>query len=117
MLWIRFGFKLIDSSVFNIDTAWAEKQWIYDKNDEPIVPDSIVGFKFIPTHSTQDFDNIKNFRFGFANLDTLNGQGYGIQESKWEFNPKVSKDTIRIFVRQGNPDTTIGWKRPMIRDT
>ena len=113
----KISFKLIDGSVVKIDTAWAESMWIYDKNDKPIVPDSIVGFNFILPFSKQNFSDNMNFRFDFANLDTLNGQGYGIEESKWEFNPKALKDTIRILIQQRNPDTTLGWERPIINDT
>lgn len=113
----KFSFKLIDSSVINIDTAWAESLWIYNENHKPTVPDTIVGFNFILPFSKQNFSDIRNFRFDFANLDTLNGQGYGLQESKWVFNPKVLKDTIRILIQLRNPDTTLGWTRPIISDT
>jgi len=113
----KFSFKLIDNSFIKIDTAWAESKWIYDKNDQPIVPDSIVGFNFILPFTKQNFDTIKNFRFDFANLDILNGQGYGIEESKWKFNPQFLKDTIRILIQQRNPDMNIGWKHPIIKDT
>jgi len=110
----RFSFKLIDSSIVKIDTAWAESDWIYDKIGKPLKSDSIKGYNFIIPIIKQDF---KSFKFSFSPIDTLNGIGYGIQESKYVFKPKVLKDTIKILVEQKNPDTTYGWTRPIINDT
>ena len=110
----RFSLTLIDSSMVKIDTAWAEAEWIYDKNSKPLISDTIKGYNFIIPILKQDF---RNFKFSFSPIDTLNGTGYGLQESKYVFNPKVLKDTIKILVEQKNPDTTYGWTRPITKDT
>jgi hypothetical protein len=111
----KLRFRLFDYSVVDVDTAWAEKRWIYDKNQKPIIPDSVVGFNFVLPFSK--WDNINNYRFCFRTLDTLNDPYCLMQGSKWESWPKILNDTIKILIQQRNRDTTIGWKQPIISDT
>jgi hypothetical protein len=106
-------FKLIDSTVLLIDTAWTEMSFTY-KNGERFY-DSQFGYIFnVPFK--KEVPN--SFTFSFELLDKSNQEfTNGIGEDKCELRPKILKDTLKIILEQKNTEKGVGWISPIITDT
>ena len=107
------SFVLIDGTLLQVDTAWTEMSFIYNNGER--VYDSRFGYIFnVPFQ--KEVPN--SFTFSFELLDKSNQEfTNGIGENKCELRPKTLKDTLRIILKQKNPDKDIGWISPIITDT
>jgi hypothetical protein len=110
----RFTFRLLDNSLIQIDTAWAELPWTYGKDAVPIVKKS-SGYRIIIPIKKQEFEK---FIFIFSLADSNNRHSTnGIEPDRCVVWPKTLKDTIAILLEEKSPDTLYGWRKSVITDT
>ena len=111
----KFQFRLFDSSVILIDTAWAETEWIHGENGKiNIAGDS--GYNMIipiPTMNDAKF----NFEFEMADRTNDSFGGEGPSRNRQVIYPRKLNDKLKIVMVQINPDTSLGWTRPLVTDT
>ena len=107
------SFNLLDGTEIQIDTAWAEISFTYNKNKK--IFDSRYGYNFaIPFH----LKDPETFTFNFHLVDTSNQMFTNGREKIMSIlNPKELFDTMKIFLEQKDPDTSKGWTNPIITDT
>lgn len=108
-------FLLLDATVMEIGTAWTEMSFTYKNGKREI--DTAYGYHFsVPSTN----DNLKNFTFTFDLLDKANrvftNAGPG-EDGLTQLCPAHLYDTMRVLLEQKNPDTLLGWSKPIITDT
>jgi hypothetical protein len=106
-------FNLIDGTVMKIDTAWTEVSFTY-KNGKRVLNDT-YGYHFSIPFMKQ---TPKIFTFSFELTDTTNRIfTNGMDENMTQLCPKILYDTMRVSLEQRNPDTSVGWMKPIVTDT
>lgn len=106
-------FKLIDGSRMLIDTAWREVSFTY-KNGKKI-PDSLFGYNFSIPYK---FSGKQEFKVLLRLMDSSNVFfTNGMNPDVCFLRPKRLYDTMNVLLEQKNPDTSLGWLKPIISDT
>jgi hypothetical protein len=106
---------LLTGKKMRIDTAWAEISFTYKEGKK--ISDSTYGYNFtIPF--TEEVHTKYNFPFSFGLADSSNRMftnGMGLKEC--QLRPIYLFDTMKVLLEQKNPDTSLGWLKPIITDT
>lgn len=109
----KASFNLLDGTKIQVDTAWTEISFTY-KNGNKIF-DSAYGYNFAIPYKREDEEN---FSFNFSLVDTTNQMfTNGMGKNACQLRPKYLYDKMQVLLEQKNPDTTKGWKHPIITDT
>lgn len=106
-------FELLDGTSMQIDTAWTEVSFTY--MDGKNIIDSADGYNFTVPFKIR---NTKSFTFTFSLADTTNRMfGNGRGDNDCQLRPIHLYDTMKVLLKQKNPDTSFGWMKPIITDT
>ncbi len=109
------NFLLLDGTKIQLDTAWTESSFTY--KDGKRILDTTYGYHFsIPVKNS----NLEKFTFTFGLSDTSNrvftNAGPG-KDGLTQLCPRYLYDKIEVLLEQKNPDTALGWLKPIITDT
>jgi hypothetical protein len=109
----KTNFNLLDGTKMQVDTAWTEMSFTY--KDGKRIFDTTYGYNFAVPYKRQDPES---FSFNFALADTTNRVfTNGREENACQLHPRVLYDKMEVLLEQKNPDTSLGWIKPIITDT
>ena len=106
-------FPLLDGTMLMIDTAWTEMSFTYSNGTR--VFDTAYGYHFTIPFRKQIAGS---FNFSFELADSSNRVfTNGMDENFAQLCPRVLYDQIKVLLVQKNPDSSLGWTRPIVTDT